>query len=58
MAEDPGAALSSAPHLINTDKNGYVVVPAIQATHLYGGWDPITKTWPAAVGELLEIIRQ
>jgi hypothetical protein len=54
--EDPGTALSNVPYLVNIYKNGQAAVPSIQATKPYGGWDPVTNTWPAAVGEVLEIV--
>lgn len=54
--DNPGTSPSNVPYLISIYKNGQSAVPSIQSTAPYGGWDPLTNTWPAAVGEVLEIV--
>ncbi|KAB5585191.1 putative multi-copper oxidase [Coniochaeta sp. 2T2.1] len=53
---DPRTPLSNVPYLVNIYKNGQAAVPSVQEAQKYGGWDPKTNTWPAAVGEVLEIV--
>jgi len=55
-ADKPGTALANVPYLINIYKNGQAAVPSMQSTEPYGGWDPASNTWPAKIGEVLEIV--
>ncbi|TQN67917.1 Multicopper oxidase aurL2 [Colletotrichum shisoi] len=44
------------PYLINIYENGPSAIPNFTAAINNGGWDPTTLTWPAKMGEVLEII--
>ncbi|KAI9726641.1 MAG: bck1-like resistance to osmotic shock [Chrysothrix sp. TS-e1954] len=45
------------PYLVNIYENGQKAIPDLSnAVRNYGGWDPASDTYPAAVGEVIEII--
>ncbi|KAK1520268.1 L-ascorbate oxidase [Colletotrichum costaricense] len=44
------------PYLINIYENGPSAIPNYTAAMNNNGWDPTTLTWPAKMGEVLEII--
>ncbi|GKT57987.1 L-ascorbate oxidase [Colletotrichum tofieldiae] len=44
------------PYLINIYENGPSAIPNYTAAINNNGWDPTTLTWPAKMGEVLEII--
>jgi L-ascorbate oxidase len=44
------------PYLINIYQNGEEALPNYQAALDNRGWDPVTYTWPAKLGEVLEIV--
>ncbi|KAF6824932.1 l-ascorbate oxidase [Colletotrichum musicola] len=46
------------PYLINIFENGPAAIPNYTAAINNNGWDPITLTWPAKMGEVLEIVWQ
>ncbi|SMQ52027.1 unnamed protein product [Zymoseptoria tritici ST99CH_1A5] len=46
------------PYLVNIYENGEAAIPNYDAAIANGGWDPATLTWPAKVGEVIEIIFQ
>lgn len=48
----PGAR----PYLINIYENGPSAMPGFEAALNNSGWDPVSYTWPARLGEVLEII--
>lgn len=47
---------NSPPYLVDIYKNGPEAMPNYTAAMENGGWDPYTLTWPAKLGEVLEII--
>lgn len=47
---------NSPPYLVDIYKNGPAAMPNYTAALENGGWDPYTLTWPAKLGEVLEII--
>lgn len=47
---------NSPPYLVDIYKNGPAAIPDYTAALANGGWDPRTLTWPAKIGEVLEII--
>ncbi|KAK1961562.1 L-ascorbate oxidase [Colletotrichum sublineola] len=44
------------PYLVNIYENGPSAIPNYTAAVQNNGWDPTTLTWPAKLGEVLEII--
>ncbi|KAL0942080.1 l-ascorbate oxidase [Colletotrichum truncatum] len=44
------------PYLINIYENGPAAIPNYTAAVNNNGWDPTTLTWPAKLGEVLEIV--
>lgn len=44
------------PYLVDIYKNGPAAMPNYTAAMANQGWDPQTLTWPAKLGEVLEII--
>lgn len=44
------------PYLVNIYEKGPDAIPDYQAALDNKGWDPVTYTWPAKIGEVLEII--
>lgn len=46
------------PYLVNIYENGPSAIPNYTAALENEGWDPQTLTWPAEIGEVLEIIWQ
>lgn len=50
--ETPG----DRPYLIDIYQRGPAAIPDFQAALDNKGWDPVTYTWPAKIGEVLEII--
>ena len=44
------------PYLINIYEKGPDAIPNYKAALNNKGWDPVTYTWPAKLGEVLEII--
>lgn len=51
-----GNAANSPPYLVDIYKNGPSAMPNYEAALANGGWDPYTLTWPAKLGEVVEII--
>ncbi|KAI8937522.1 hypothetical protein NX059_005240 [Plenodomus lindquistii] len=49
-------AANSPPYLVDIYKNGPEAMPNYTAAMANGGWDPYTLTWPAKLGEVIEII--
>ena len=49
-------AYNSPPYLVDIYKNGPEAMPNYTAALDNGGWDPVSLTWPAKIGEVLEII--
>ncbi|CBX95067.1 hypothetical protein IAQ61_009826 [Plenodomus lingam] len=49
-------AANSPPYLVDLYKNGPSTMPNFTAAIENEGWDPVTLTWPAKLGEVLEII--
>ncbi|KAH5431090.1 hypothetical protein HBI23_230910 [Parastagonospora nodorum] len=49
-------AANSPPYLVDIYKNGPVAMPNYTAALANGGWDPYSLTWPAKLGEVIEII--
>lgn len=47
---------AQVPYLVNIYEKGPDAIPSFQAAEENNGWDPVTYTWPAKVGEVLEII--
>ena len=47
---------NSPPYLVSIYKNGPVAMPNYTAALANGGWDPHTLTFPAKLGEVLEIV--
>ncbi|KAF7443141.1 SufI multicopper oxidase [Pyrenophora tritici-repentis] len=47
---------NTPPYLVSIYKNGRAAMPNYTAAIENGGWDPHTLTWPAKLGEVLEII--
>lgn len=47
---------NSPPYLVDIYKNGPSAMPNYTAALANGGWDPETLTWPAKLGEVIEII--
>ncbi|KAI4611795.1 hypothetical protein J4E83_008046 [Alternaria metachromatica] len=47
---------NSPPYLVDIYKNGPAAMPNYTAAMANGGWDPYTLTWPAKLGEVIEII--
>jgi L-ascorbate oxidase len=47
---------NSPPYLVDIYKNGPAAMPNYTAAMENGGWDPHTLTWPAKLGEVVEII--
>jgi L-ascorbate oxidase len=52
--EDTSA--NNPPYLVDIYKNGPAAMPNYTAAMANGGWDPYTLTWPAKLGEVIEII--
>ncbi|KAH9828393.1 L-ascorbate oxidase [Teratosphaeria destructans] len=44
------------PYLIDIYERGQAAIPSYEAAQENGGWDPKSYTWPARIGEVLEII--
>ncbi|KAK3672192.1 hypothetical protein LTR78_007945 [Recurvomyces mirabilis] len=44
------------PYLVNIYENGQSAIPNYDAALNNSGWDPYSLTWPAKIGEVLEII--
>jgi L-ascorbate oxidase len=44
------------PYLVNIYERGPDAIPDYNAALQNNGWDPTTYTWPAKIGEVLEII--
>jgi L-ascorbate oxidase len=51
-----GTSANSPPYLVDLYKNGPSAMPNYTAALANGGWDPSTLTWPAKLGEVIEII--
>lgn len=51
-----GTSANSPPYLVDIYKNGPEAMPNYTAAIANGGWDPYTLTWPAKLGEVIEII--
>lgn len=47
---------SDRPYLVNIYERGPDAIPNYQRALNNKGWDPVTYTWPAKLGEVLEII--
>lgn len=47
---------NTPPYLVDIYKNGPAAMPNYTAALDNEGWDPHTLTWPAKIGEVLEII--
>ncbi|KAF5844996.1 hypothetical protein GGP41_001098 [Bipolaris sorokiniana] len=47
---------NSPPYLVDIYKNGPIAMPNYTAALANNDWDPYTLTWPAKLGEVLEII--
>ncbi|CAN9458322.1 unnamed protein product [Alternaria alternata] len=47
---------NSPPYLVDIYKNGPAAMPNYTAAIENSGWDPYTLTWPAKLGEVIEII--
>ncbi|KAL6711560.1 hypothetical protein ACN47E_004494 [Coniothyrium glycines] len=47
---------NTPPYLVDIYKNGPAAMPNYTAALENNGWDPYTLTWPAKLGEVLEII--
>jgi len=52
----PEVTPGDAPYLINIYNKGPSAIPDFQKAIKNKGWDPVTYTWPAKVGEVLEIV--
>lgn len=50
------APANSPPYLVDIYKNGPSAMPNYTAAMENNGWDPHTLTWPAKLGEVIEII--
>ncbi|KAL5115646.1 hypothetical protein ACEQ8H_006445 [Pleosporales sp. CAS-2024a] len=50
------APQNSPPYLVDIYKNGPSAMPNYTAALANGGWDPETLTWPAKLGEVIEIV--
>ena len=50
------ATPSDKPYLANIYEQGPDAIPNYDAALKNKGWDPVTYTWPAQIGEVLEII--
>lgn len=46
------------PYLVSLYKNDSIEFPSIERAHLHGGIDPVTRAFPADIGEVIEIIIQ
>jgi L-ascorbate oxidase len=51
-----GTSANNPPYLVDIYKNGPQAMPNYTAALENGGWDPYTLTWPAKLGEVIEII--
>ncbi|KAJ4377382.1 hypothetical protein N0V83_000207 [Neocucurbitaria cava] len=51
-----GTPANDPPYLVDIYKNGPAAMPNYTAALENDGWDPYTLTWPAKLGEVLEII--
>ncbi|OQO14183.1 hypothetical protein B0A48_01059 [Cryoendolithus antarcticus] len=49
-------APSGKPYLVSIYENGPSAIPNYTNALANYGWDPITKAWPAKIGEVLEIV--
>lgn len=47
---------ANIPYLVNIYEKGEAAMPDYDAALANNGWDPKTYTWPAKIGEVLEII--
>jgi L-ascorbate oxidase len=47
---------NTPPYLVDIYKNGPAAMPNYTAALENSGWDPYTLTWPAKLGEVIEII--
>lgn len=47
---------SDRPYLVNIYEKGPAAIPNYERSLSNKGWDPVTYTWPAKIGEVLEII--
>jgi L-ascorbate oxidase len=47
---------NNPPYLVDIYKNGPAAMPNYTAALANDGWDPYTLTWPAKLGEVIEII--
>ncbi|KAF9696447.1 hypothetical protein EKO04_005710 [Ascochyta lentis] len=47
---------NAPPYLVDLYKNGPSAMPNYTAALANGGWDPVTRAWPAKLGEVIEII--
>lgn len=54
--EDGAEPQNTPPYLVDIYKNGPAAMPNYTAALENEGWDPHTLTWPAKIGEVLEII--
>ncbi|KAF1912664.1 L-ascorbate oxidase-like protein [Ampelomyces quisqualis] len=50
------SSINNPPFLVNIYENGPTAMPNYTAAIENGGWDPYTLTWPAKLGEVIEII--
>lgn len=50
------SSANNPPYLVDIYKNGPAAMPNYTAALANGGWDPYTLTWPAKLGEVVEII--
>lgn len=46
------------PYLVSLIKNDEVEYPSLERALQNGGIDPVTRAWPAMIGEVLEIVLQ
>nr|OQO17797.1 hypothetical protein B0A51_14873 [Rachicladosporium sp. CCFEE 5018] len=49
-------APSGKPYLVSIYENGPSVIPNYTKALENYGWDPVTKAWPAKIGEVLEVV--
>ncbi|KAF2236990.1 multicopper oxidase [Viridothelium virens] len=49
-------ATAPVPYLVSIYENGESAIPNYNASVANYGWDPVSKAWPAKIGEVLEII--
>lgn len=60
-AQDDSPWIESFPHepyLVSLYKNNSLEFPSVDRAHAHEGIDPVTRTFPASIGEVIEIIIQ